>query len=194
MGAHTAVDTRDSRKRLQAKRALQPLRRRRRLKHRAAGIVVPTQDNHMHVTDTVVPLVAILCCVGIPLSIPIVIAVLNYRKRRRLMELYHAERMAAIERGMELPPIPIEVLGAPPSRSTLLPGLVWLFVGLALLVSLREGGEFFPGFGGGLVWGLVPTGIGIAYLIHYFVEGRKHFRPAQPGQAAQPPNLWKDPT
>jgi hypothetical protein len=100
------------------------------------------------------------------------------------MELYHAERMAAIERGMEVPPIPIEVLGAPPSRSTLLPALVWLFVGLAILVSLHEDGEFFPGFGGGMVWGLVPTAIGLAYLIHYFVEGRKHFKPPQAAQSS----------
>lgn len=138
----------------------------------------------MRLTDTVVPVFGIVFGAGIPLSIPILIAVLNYRKRRRLMELYHAERMAAIERGMEVPPIPIEVLGAPPNRSTLLPGLVWLFVGLAILVSFREDGGFFPGFGGGMVWGLVPTGIGLAYLIHYFVEGRKHFKPQQPAQSS----------
>jgi uncharacterized protein DUF6249 len=162
--------------------------------------VVPSQDIRMRATDTLVPIVAIVCGVGIPLSIPILIAVLNYRKRRRLMELYHAERMAAIERGMEVPPIPIEVLGAPPSRSTLLPALVWLFVGLAILVSLHEDGEFFPGFGGGMVWGLVPTAIGLAYLIHYFVEGRKHFKPPQAAQsspaaqAAQAPYFPKERT
>ena len=142
--------------------------------------------------DEIIPIVAIICAVGLPLSIPIVYAVLNYRKRRRLMELYHAERMAAIERGMELPPLPIEILGSPPSRSTLLPGLIWLFVGLALLIGLHDGGgNFFAGVGGGLIWGLVPTGVGIAYLIHYFVEGRKHFRPLPP--PAQPPQLPKTP-
>jgi Domain of unknown function (DUF6249) len=130
-----------------------------------------------------IPIVGILCGAGIPLSIPIVIAVLNYRKRRRLMELYHAERMAAIERGMEIPPMPSEILEPPRRRSTLLPGLVWLFIGLALLAALHgEEAGFFAGFGGRYIWGLVPTGIGIAYLIYYFVEGRKEVTPAQPPQ------------
>lgn len=132
--------------------------------------------------NVLIPIVAIIVTIGLPLSIPIVITTLNYRKRRRLMELYHAERMAAIERGMEIPPLPSEILGPPPSRSTLLPGLVWLFVGLALLVSAWGRAELFPGPIRGPVWGLVPTGIGIAYLIHYFVEGRKHFKPAPPPQ------------
>jgi hypothetical protein len=144
-----------------------------------------------------VPIVAIFCAIGLPLSIPIVLSVLNYRKRRRLMELYHAERMAAIERGMDIPPLPIEVLGSPPNRSTLLPGLIWLFVGLALLVGLHAGGgNFFAGFGGRWIWGLVPTGVGLAYLIHYCIEGRKHVKPApQPApQSASPLRLPKDPT
>lgn len=133
------------------------------------------------VESWLVPSVAIFCAVGLPLSIPIVVSVLNYRKRRRLMELYHAERMAAIERGMEIPPLPSEILGPPPNRSTLLPGLIWFFVGLALLAGLyRADGEFFSGFAGRWVWGLVPTGVGIAYLIHYCVEGRKYFKPAPP--------------
>ena len=54
---------------------------------------------------------------AVPLSIPIVWIALNYRKRRRLMELHHAERMAAIERGMDIPPLPIELIDgrSPPS-------------------------------------------------------------------------------
>ena len=124
----------------------------------------------------VIPIVAILCAVGLPLSIPIVYLVLNYRKRRRLMELHHAERMAAIERGMEIPPFPTEILGSPPaSRSMLLPGLIWLLVGLALMVGLHEfNSTHFEGFS---VWGLVPTAVGVAYLIYYFVEGRKSVQP-----------------
>jgi hypothetical protein len=147
--------------------------------------------------NVLVPLVAIICTIGIPLSIPIVNAALNYRKRRRLMELYHTERMAAIERGMEIPPLPIELLGAPPRRSTLLPGLVWLFVGLALLLSFRETEGVFSNVAGRWVWGLVPTGIGIAYLIYYLIEGRKLVGPAQspqPGQSPQSKQLPREPT
>lgn len=134
--------------------------------------------------EMLVPIVAIVCAVGIPLSIPIVLVILNYRKRQRLMELYHAERMAAIERGMEIPPLPAEILGGPRSRSTLLPGLIWLFIGLAFLVGLQGSAEsFFAGFGGRWIWGLVPTAMGLAYLIYHLIEGRKQLAPAQPPQS-----------
>ncbi|HEY0940588.1 MAG TPA: DUF6249 domain-containing protein [Steroidobacter sp.] len=115
-----------------------------------------------------VPLVAIIFGIGVPLSIPIVWIALNYRKRRRLMELHHAERMAAIERGMEVPPLPLELIdGRSRRRSSLLPGLVWFFIGLAMTVGSLSIGDDLP-----VVWGLVPLGIGIAYLIYYAVEGR----------------------
>lgn len=121
--------------------------------------------------ENVIPLFGIVFGLGFPLSIPVIWIVLNYRKRRRLMELHHAERMAAIERGMEIPPLPIELIdGRSPRRrrSSLLPGLVWFFIGLALLIStvtMQE--EDVP-----LVGGLIPLGIGLAYLIYYFFEGR----------------------
>ena len=115
--------------------------------------------------ELLIPISAIV----MSLSIPIVSTVLNYRKRVRLMELHHAERMAAIERGMELPPLPIELIngGARPRRTSLLPGLVWFFVGLAVLISLRTIAEDEA------LLGLIPTGVGLAYLIYYFAEGRK---------------------
>jgi hypothetical protein len=115
--------------------------------------------------EILIPLLAI----GLSLSIPIVIITLRYRNRSRLMELYHAERMAAIERGMELPPLPLDLLGgrALRRRSTLLPGLVWLFVGIAVLVSLQSIAESEA------LLGLIPVGVGLAYLIYYAIEGRK---------------------
>lgn len=117
-----------------------------------------------------VPLFGIVFAIGMPLSIPIVFAILNYRKRRHLMELHHAERMAAIERGMDLPPLPLELIDGQSGRrrrTSLLPGLVWLFVGLAVLISLGKIGEEEA------ILGLIPTGVGLAYLIYYFFEGRK---------------------
>ena len=115
-----------------------------------------------------IPLFAIVFAIGLPLSIPIVFAVLNYRKRKRLMELHHAERMAAIERGMDVPPLPLDLIDGRSTRrrSSLLPGLVWLFIGLALLIAMQSIREEEA------VLGLIPAGIGLAYLIYYFVEGR----------------------
>jgi hypothetical protein len=119
-----------------------------------------------------VSVIGIIFSIGLPLSIPIVWIVLNYRKRRRLMELHHTERMAAIERGMEIPPLPIDLIdGRSPRRrrTSLLPGLVWFFVGLAVVVGAYSANdEDVPVF-----LGLIPLGIGLAYLIYYFVEGRK---------------------
>ena len=116
-----------------------------------------------------IPLFGIVFAVGLPLSIPIVWIALNYRKRRRLMELHHVERMAAIERGMEIPPLPLELIdGRSGRRSSLLPGLVWFFIGLAVVIgSLAMHDDDVP-----VVGGLIPLGIGLAYLIYYAVEGR----------------------
>jgi hypothetical protein len=121
-----------------------------------------------------IPILAILLGVGGPAVVVIVWFTLNYHKRRRLMELHHTERMAAIERGMEIPPLPIELIdgrSVPKRRRTaLLPGLVWFFIGLAVTVGALAGdadGDL-PVF-----LGLIPLGIGLAYLIYYFAEGRK---------------------
>lgn len=120
--------------------------------------------------EIIIPLFGIIFAIGLPLSIPIVFAVLNYRKRRRLLELHHAERMAAIERGMDIPPLPLALIegeGRRRRRTSLLPGLVWLFIGLAVLISMRSIAEDEA------LFGLIPTGVGLAYLIYYFFEGRK---------------------
>jgi hypothetical protein len=116
-----------------------------------------------------IPLFGIVFGVGVPMAIPLTIVVLNYRKRRRLLELHHAERMAAIERGMEVPPLPASLIEGSPTRrrTSLLPGLVWLFVGIAVYFSL---GPLAPDTA---LLGLIPAGVGLAYLIYYFVEGRK---------------------
>jgi hypothetical protein len=130
-----------------------------------------------NMVSDLVPLLIPLAGITVPLSIPIIWIVLNYRKRRRLMELHHAERMAAIERGMELPPLPLELLDGRSNRrrSSLLPGLVWFFIGLAIFA-----GWLMTGFDDDLpvIGGLVPLGIGLAYLIYYGVEGR-HTEKAQ---------------
>jgi hypothetical protein len=116
-----------------------------------------------------VPVLGVIFAVGLPLSIPIVYIALNYRKRKHLMELSHAERMAAIERGMEVPPLPLELIDGRSTRrrSSLLPGLVWFFIGLAMVGGTLSIGDDMP-----IVFGLVPLGIGLAYLIYYGVEGR----------------------
>jgi Domain of unknown function (DUF6249) len=123
--------------------------------------------------ELLVPIFGIVFTFGIPGIVVVWWLTLNFRKRQRLMELHHTERMAAIERGMDIPPLPIELIDGRSTpkrrRSAMLPGLVWFFIGLAFVVgALSRGGEEIPVFAG-----LIPLGIGLAYLIYYFLEGRK---------------------
>lgn len=114
-----------------------------------------------------IPIVAIF----MSLLIPIVYAVVDYKRRRDIVEANHKERLAAIERGMELPPLPESFYQSikPARRSSyLLPGLVWLFVGIGIFVALGAIAGQDVSF-----LGFIPAGVGLAYLIYYFVEGRK---------------------
>ena len=114
-----------------------------------------------------IPIIAII----MSLSIPIVFALVDYRRRRDIVEANHKERMAAIERGMELPPLPESLFEAPRTDRRpryLLGGMIWLFVGITLFVALsRVAGEDIAYFA------LIPASIGMALLIFYIVEGRK---------------------
>jgi hypothetical protein len=114
-----------------------------------------------------IPIVAII----MSLSIPIVYAIIDYRRRRDIIDAHHKERMAAIDRGIELAPLPESFYQSlkPARRSSyLLPGLVWLFIGIGLYIALGAvAGEDVRYFG------LIPAGVGAALLIYYFVEGRK---------------------
>lgn len=113
-----------------------------------------------------IPIVAIVMSLGIP----IIYQILDYRRRRDVVEAHHKERMAAIERGMELPPLP-EAFYGPLDRNKrprhLLTGMVWLFIGIALFLALGAvAGEDVRFFG------LIPAGVGLAFLIYYFIEGK----------------------
>jgi hypothetical protein len=121
--------------------------------------------------EDIVALLIPITAIFMSLLIPIVFTVVDYRRKRDIVEANHRERMAAIERGMELPALPESFYQSmkPARRSSyLLPGLVWLFVGIGLFVSLGAvAGEDVRMFG------LIPAGVGLALLIYHFVEGRK---------------------
>jgi hypothetical protein len=113
-----------------------------------------------------IPIVAIV----MSLAIPIIYQVLDYRRRRDIVEAHHKERLAAIERGMELPALP-EAFYSPLDRNKrprhLPTGMVWLFIGIALFLALGAvAGEEVRFFG------LIPAGVGLAFLIYYFIEGK----------------------
>jgi hypothetical protein len=141
----------------------------------------------------------------------IIIWSLSLRYKRQ--QLRHQERMAALEKGAELPAEPVEKAPAPWSpRIYLLRGLVWLFTGIGLAVflfgmsvtvgsrqetiedrlwraqNLRRNGatedeikqllnskepvrkDFPEGFA---LIGLIPIGVGLAYIIYYRGEDKR---------------------
>ncbi len=132
---------------------------------------MPTLTPILAVGDAVllIPIVAVI----MSLTIPIVAIITEFAKRRTFYELHHKERLAAIEKGVELPPLPPEFVGAGPKGRPryLLRGLIWLFVGLGILVALS--GISRPGAEKSWLLGFLPTGVGLAYLIYYFVEGKR---------------------
>jgi len=115
-----------------------------------------------------IPIIATVLGIGMAM----LAVYLNYRKRKDMFALYHQERMAAIEKGIELPPLPDAFFSEeskPVSpRRRLLHGLVWLFLGLGVLVAFRATGQR------DVAWfGLIPVGIGLAFLIYYFAVGHR---------------------
>ncbi len=95
------------------------------------------------------------------------------------LEHRHKERLAAIDKGLELPPETPDPELDPSHRRPryLLRGLVWLFSGLALGTFLYRAADADIG-----TLGLIPIGIGAAYLIFYFVEGRREAAAGAPQQ------------
>lgn len=123
-----------------------------------------------------VPIIALIAGIGIGMFR----IYLNYRNRKEMFAMYHQERMAAIDKGIELPPLPEDFFreesGKPRCRSphrTLLGGLILVFVGLALFLALYL--TTLPTNAGGNVslFALIPIGIGLALLIYYFIVGRR---------------------
>ncbi len=98
------------------------------------------------------------------------------QKRRDLISAVHRERMAALEKGLDLPAFPSEWPSRDPAGcghggpgSGLKPGLMWLAtgVGLWLFLSPKNQGLFHPSVGA------IPAAVGVAYLVYFAVEGRK---------------------
>lgn len=116
-----------------------------------------------------IPIIAIV----MGCSIPILLFFFEYMKKKQLYASIHQERVAAIEKGLDLPPYPEGLFQnrevQPHPRRYLRRGLIWLFVGISLGISIYYGGKGSPQRA---VFGLIPVAIGLAYLIYYRIEGR----------------------
>lgn len=126
---------------------------------------------------------------------------LDYRKKREILQAHHAERMAAIEKGIELPPLPPQFYG---SETKSLPaevlreelkgrhvgltylrsGLIWLLVGIAISVALytnHDGGRSSAAW-----WGGIPIAFGLSKLLFYFIANRMNAGADAPGSQSKP--------
>ena len=125
---------------------------------------------HPQILVFFIPITAIVMGIGIGM----LSLWLDFRKKREIFELHHKERLAAIEKGMEVPPLPAELFRDHRRRrapsDSLRRGLVWLLVGIAIFIALGATRRVDAGVA---YWGLVPAAVGLAHLIFYFVEGRK---------------------
>jgi hypothetical protein len=120
------------------------------------------------ILSLMIPLVAIV----IGLTIPIIGMSLEYRMKKALFELHHKERMAAIDKGIDVPPLPPELF-RPRKRKPSTPGsllrigLVLVFGGAALSVAISYAVKMLS------LWGLIPVGIGLAYVISFLYERKQ---------------------
>jgi len=129
-----------------------------------------------------IPIVAIVMGIGIGM----LAIYLDYRKRREMFSLYHQERMAAIEKGIELPPLPEAFFAREDRRCSphrnLLRGLVLLFVGLVLFVALLSVGK-----GPVSTYALIVAAVGVAFLIFYSKVEKKQIEAEERKKAQAPP-------
>ena len=118
----------------------------------------------------------------VALVIVAVIAYLGFREwlRHQRRALIHQERLAAVEKGVEVPPLEHEVHRRAwnVQRILLLAGLIWMSLGVAAYVTLsaliaspaNAKLEIPPG----IQWiGLAPAAIGLSHLIVYLVGKSK---------------------
>jgi hypothetical protein len=103
-------------------------------------------------------------------AVAIVAILVGHRQRALRMELRHRERMAAMDKGLELPPEIVDPALDPANARPrhLLRGLIWTFLGIALIAMLYNLAGHDEAWIGGL-----PLAVGLGYLVFYFVEGRK---------------------
>jgi hypothetical protein len=149
-----------------------------------ANVVAEGSDHVVEILGVMIPIVAIVLGLGVGM----LKLWLDYRKKRDILQAHHAERMAAIEKGIELPPLPLQFFGpesatAPPDmlqeqlkgRHVALPylrsGLMWLLIGIAIGVALYADHDTAAAHNAAW-WGGVPAAFGLSKLLFYFIANR----------------------
>jgi NADH:ubiquinone oxidoreductase subunit 3 (subunit A) len=107
---------------------------------------------------------------GLVFVLGVIIAGMYFGHKRS--ELRHRERMAAIEKGIELP---AQTAPLPTPSAYLMRGLIWLIVGLGMafffIVMVYIEGDL--ALFAVTMLSLIPIGVGVTYLIVRRVEEKK---------------------
>jgi hypothetical protein len=110
-----------------------------------------------------IPIVAIVMGIGIGM-----LAIWSEHKRKaQLLEQNHRERMHALEKGIELPPLPANLVGTSNGPSTasaaksLRSGIMLTLIGVLLYFAIGTAGGRE-----GALFGLIPAAIGIANFVY----------------------------
>ena len=118
---------------------------------------------HVELLALFIPIIGIILGV----TIAIVAIVTGHRQKMQRNDMRHKERLAAIEKGLEIPPEPVESENGKKS-GTPRSGLIGLLVGIVLYFALRAvaGSDV-------ALFGLIPAAVGGANLLAWFLEDRK---------------------
>lgn len=119
-----------------------------------------------------IPIVAII----MGCSIAIVSIWGEHKRKSQLLEQNHKERMNAIEKGIELPPLPVDLVRdgsgngpatASPAKS-LRAGIMLVLIGVLLFFAIgRVEAEEVA------LFGLIPAAVGVANLVYAAIQWNK---------------------
>jgi hypothetical protein len=96
-------------------------------------------------------------------------------ERQRRLEIVHQERLAAMEKGIPLPELPLDppqVPKPPDPRATLMHGIVWSAFGVGSMLALRLIG---PLPDGPVIWPLpLPLALlGVGLILYYALASQR---------------------
>jgi hypothetical protein len=127
-----------------------------------------------------IPIVAIVMGIGIGM----LTIWAEHKRKAQLLEQNHRERMQAIEKGLELPPLPANLVGTSNGPSTSTPekalraGIMMTLIGVLLFFAIDKVGAEEAA-----LFGLIPAAIGVANLVYAAVLQGKNKAKAPNGRS-----------
>ncbi len=99
---------------------------------------------------------------------------LKFREKQRRLEIIHQERLAAMDKGIPLPELPIDPPATPQRPNPHIPlilGMILLAVGSGSMIAL----SLVPGVANLGYWSLpLPLAMmGLGLILYYFLAGRQ---------------------